>query len=88
MISSPAAGRSSSPGVTVVGLVALPGAAGDRQPAQGDGRRQHHRPRLGRGPARAEQPAAALVDGLFVLTVVFAGVYLASTRAWAATPAR
>ena len=25
-------------------------------------RRQHHRPRLGRRPARAEQPAAALVD--------------------------
>jgi cytochrome c oxidase cbb3-type subunit 3 len=24
--------------------------------------RQHHRPRLGRGPARDEQPAAALVD--------------------------
>jgi hypothetical protein len=42
-----------------------------------DGRRQHHRPRLGRRPARDEQPAAALVDGLFVITVVFAAVYLA-----------
>ena len=30
-----------------------------REPMAG---RQHHRPRLGRGPARDEQPAAALVD--------------------------
>ena len=35
----------------------------DRQPAQArSAARQHHRPRLGRGPARDEQPAAALVD--------------------------
>ena len=41
----------------------LPGAAGLRQPAPADGRRQQHRPRLRRGPGRDEQPAADVVGG-------------------------
>ena len=48
-----------------------------RQPAQGHGRRQHHRPRLGRGPAELNNPLPRWWMWLFVITVVFAVVYLA-----------
>ncbi len=54
--------------VYVAGLTAgrhpgLPAAAVDHGPQEGRAAgRQHHRPRLGRRPARDEQPDAALVD--------------------------
>ena len=63
MTSSTPAGRSTSPSPPSCQPGRLPGAA-DRSPraGAGDGGRQHHRPCLGRRPARTEQPAAALVD--------------------------
>ena len=53
--------------VTVIDARRHPGlraaAVADGAHAGAAARRQHHRPRLGRGPARDEQPDAALVDG-------------------------
>ena len=42
------------------------------QRAGGADGREHHRPRLGRGPRRVQQPAAALVDVAVLITIVFA----------------
>jgi mono/diheme cytochrome c family protein/cbb3-type cytochrome oxidase subunit 3 len=55
----------------------LPAAAVVQRQDQGhDAGRQHHRPRVGRGPARDEQPLPRWWVGLFIITCVFAFAYL------------
>ena len=61
---------------------------GSRRARRSWPRRQHHRPRLGRGPGRNEQPDAALVDvAVRHHHRLRAAVPRGSTRAWAATRA-
>jgi hypothetical protein len=65
-------------------LACLPCCCGSAAPGQGDGQRQHHRPRLGRRPARNEQPAAALVGVPVHHHRGFRSSTWCCTRAWAA----
>jgi hypothetical protein len=76
-------------GVTIVSLIACLVLLAVASKRKVDGQRQHHRPRLGRGPARDEQPAAALVDvAVHHHGGVRGGLPGPLSRAWAATPAR